>query len=243
MPLRQMRHVLAMAPSHSRCKFCNSPFDGFAAPVMRIVGRGPSRLTSAFCQQCQVTSSKNIGGVEIELTLLFADVRGSTSLAEGMSPSEFSEIISRFFAVTSKVLLRSHAWVDRLVGDQVIGMYIPFYAGEDHERVAVDAARDLLRSTGHDDPAGPWIPLGVGVHAGVAFVGTVGGADSATDITVLGDAPNVAARLSSAAGPGEILMSEGTFENTGLDSELEERTLDLKGKSEPLTVRVLTEYS
>ena len=57
---------------------------------MRVIGRGPSRLTSQFCKQCQVTASKFIGGAEIEVTLLFADVRGSTSLAEQMSTSEFS---------------------------------------------------------------------------------------------------------------------------------------------------------
>ena len=230
-PVRRMRHLFGLLPSHARCQFCNSPFDGFGAPPMRMIGRGPSRLTSRFCKQCQVTASNFIGGVEIELTLLFADVRGSTNLAEQMSASEFSLLISRFFAVTSRVLLRSHAWVDRLVGDQVVGMYIPYYAGENHQRVAMGAAKDLLRKTGHGDPAGPWIPLGVGVHTGVAFVGTVGSQDSATDITVLGDPPNVAARLSSLAGPGEILISEDTYASTGLDSDLGKRTLELKPES------------
>ena len=242
-PFRRMRHALRFLPSHARCKFCNSPFDGIGAPAMRVIGRGPSRLTSEFCQQCQVTSSNYIGGVEFELTLLFADVRGSTSLAEQMSPSEFSLLISRFFAVTSKVMLRSQAWVDRLVGDQVVGMYIPYYTGQNHELVAVNGAKDLLRKTGHEDPTGPWIPLGVGVHTGIAFVGTVGSKDSATDITVLGDAPNVAARLSSLAGPGEILISEDTYTSAGLDLHLEKRTLELKGKSEPMAVRVLKDYS
>ena len=210
---------------------------------MRVIGRGPSRLTSQFCKQCQVTASKFIGGAEIELTLLFADVRGSTSLAEQMSPSEFSLLISRFFAVTSKVLLRSRAWVDRLVGDQVIGMYLPYYVGDNHQAAAVGAAKDLLRLTGHADDSGPWIPLGVGVHSGISFVGVVGSHDSATDITVLGDAPNVAARLSSAAGPGEILVSDDTYSVAGLEPDLEKRTLELKGKSEPLAVRVLEDYS
>ncbi len=242
-PLRNMRHLLRLLPSHARCKFCNSPFDGFGAPAMRVLGRGPSRLTSQFCQQCQVTSSQFIGGVEIELSLLFADVRGSTSLAEQMSASEFSLLISRFFAVTSKVLLGSRAWVDRLVGDQVVGMYLPFYVGHDHQRVAIDSAQHLLRMTGHQDPDGPWIPLGVGVHSGTAFVGTVGSIDAATDITVLGDAPNVAARLSSVAGPGEILVSEDAYASAGLDPDLETRSLELKGKSEPVTVRVLANRS
>ena len=74
--------------------------------------------------------------------------------------------------------------------------------------------------TGHDKPEGPWIPLGVGLHSGTAFVGTVGSSDGATDITVLGDVPNVAARLSSAAGPGEILMSEDIYSTAGLVSDL-----------------------
>ena len=186
-----------------------------------------------------MTSSRFIGGVEIELTLLFADVRGSTSLAEKMSPSEFNLLISRFFAVTSKVLLGSRAWVDRLVGDQVIGMYLPFYAGDDHQRAAIDSAQELLRLTGHQDPDGPWIPLGVGVHSGISFRRYVGSSDAATDITVLGDAPNVAARLSSVAAAGEILVSEDTYSSAGLDLDLETRSLELKGKSEPLTVRVL----
>ena len=181
-PVRRMRHLFGLLPSHARCQFCNSPFDGFGAPPMRMIGRGPSRLTSRFCKQCQVTASKFIGGVEIELTLLFADVRGSTNLAEQMSASEFSVLISRFFAVTSRVLLRSHAWVDRLVGDQVVGMYIPYYAGQDHQRVAMGAAKDLLRMTGHTDPAGPWIPLArihrcgaaLGLEQGVRAVGRDG---------------------------------------------------------------------
>ena len=124
-PVRQLRYFFALLPSQARCRFCSSPFDGFGAPLARVIGRGPSRLTTEFCNTCQVAGTKYIGGMEIELTLVFADVRGSTSLAESMSPSEFSLLISRFFAVTSKALLRSRAWVDRLVGDQVVGMYIP----------------------------------------------------------------------------------------------------------------------
>ena len=60
---------------------------------------------------------------------------------------------------------------------------------------------------------------------------------------MLGDVPNTAARLSSAAGPGEIVISDDTFANAGLDGDLEHRTLELKGKSEPLGVRILTDYS
>jgi adenylate cyclase len=238
-PLRESRFVFSLLSSHNRCKFCNSPFDGTWAPLMRLIGRGPSRLTTQFCHQCQVVASQHIGGTEIELTLLFADVRGSTRLGEQMKPAEFSQLIGRFFSVSSKVLLDSHAWVDRLVGDQVIGMYIPYFTGPKPERTAVDAAKALLQATGHGDQNGPWIEVGVGIHSGTAFIGTIGSQDGATDITVLGDVPNVTARLSSSARTGEILVSEDTFAKTEIPLVPEKRLLELKGKSQPHPVYVI----
>ena len=95
--------------------------------------------------------------------------------------------------------------------------------------------------TGHNDTSGPWIPLGVGVHTGIAFVGAVGSKDATTDITVLGDAPNKAARLSSSAEAGEILVSQSASEAAGLNvDQLEGRLLDLKRKTEPVSVYSLT---
>jgi adenylate cyclase len=243
LPLREARNMFAFLPGHARCKFCNAPFDGAFAPVLRLVGRGPSRLTLQFCEQCQVLAQQHIGGAEVELTLLFADVRGSTRLGEQMKPAEFSQLISRFFSATSHVLLDTRAWVDRLVGDQVVGIYLPYFVGPHHAHTAIDAARKLLHATGHDDPGGPWIEVGVGVHFGTAFVGTVGSKDGVTDITVLGDVANVAARLSSAAGAGEILISEDAYTRAELSVALEQRTLDLKGKSQSTTVRVLSQPS
>jgi len=240
-PLRESRHLFSILPGHARCKFCNVPFDGTFAPIMRVMGKGPSRLTQEFCQQCQVLATEHLGGAEIELTLLFADVRGSTKLGEQMKPAEFSQLIGRFFSASTHVLLDTHAWVDKLVGDQVIGMYIPYFVGPNHVRVAIDASRDLLHVTGHDERGGPWIEVGIGVHCGTAFVGTVGSKEGATDITVLGDVPNVAARLSSAAGTGEILISEDAYKRSGLSGKLEQRSLELKGKSQPLNVHVLNQ--
>jgi adenylate cyclase len=174
--------------------------------------------------------------------MLFADIRGSTALAERMSPSAYSHFISRFFATASNILIRSEALVDRLVGDQVIGLFVPGFAGPHHRRRAISAAQDLLQATGHSSPGGPWIPVGIGVHTGVAFLGSVGSSGSATDITVLGDAPNVAARLSSVAAVGEILISQEAFVTGMALDHLEQRQLELKGKSHPVRVYVLKEY-
>ncbi|HEX8990223.1 MAG TPA: adenylate/guanylate cyclase domain-containing protein [Anaerolineales bacterium] len=238
-PLRESRYILSILPGHTRCKFCSAPFDGAFAPVLRLMGKGQSRLTSQLCRQCQAVATEHIGGAEIELTLLFADVRGSTKLGEKMKPAEFSQLIGHFFSASSHVLLDTHAWVDRLSGDQVVGMYLPYFVGSHHVRVAVDAARELLRATGHSEPGGPWIEVGVGVHCGTAFVGTVGSREGVTDITVLGDVPNVTARLSSAAGAGEILVSEEAYKRGGLADAFELRALELKGKNQPMNVHVM----
>ena len=181
------------------------------------------------------------GGTEIEISLLFADVRGSTNLAGSMGAAEFSQLMSRFYHAATNVLIRTDAFIDKLVGDEVIGLYIPGYAGKHHARKAVHAAQRLGRAMGYGTPAGPWLPIGVGVHTGVAYVGTVQGTEGAvTDFTALGDSVNVAARLGSTAKPGEALISDVTYAAAGLKlGYLERRQLELKGKADPVSVRVL----
>jgi adenylate cyclase len=176
--------------------------------------------------------------------MLFVDIRGSTTLAEGMSVAEFTRLIYRFYRVATDAMIRTDAMIDKLAGDQVAGMYVPGLAGAQHARRAITAAQEILREAGHADPAGPWVPLGAGVHTGTAYVGAVGSKDGAVDFTVLGDAANTAARLSSNAKRGEILISQNAYLNAGLAlGDLETRSLALKGKSEPFSVRVLTHYS
>jgi adenylate cyclase len=105
---------------------------------------------------------------------------------------------------------------------------------------AIATARAILVGTGHGPGQGPWLPVGIGVHTGVVYAGAVGAANRMSVITVLGDAANTAARLASAAGPGEILLSDATLAAAGLESaEIEKRDLELKGKAEPFAVRVL----
>jgi adenylate cyclase len=172
--------------------------------------------------------------------MLFADIRGSTGLAEHMNPTEFSKLIDRFFATATEILSRTDAIVDKLAGDQVSGYYVPGLAGPEHARVAVQAAKELLRATGSQNPGGAWITLGIGVHTGEAFFGAVGSQGGIVDVTALGDAVNIAARLASNAGPGEILVSEDTSAEAKLDfGSLERRELALKGRTQPVSVFVL----
>jgi adenylate cyclase len=172
--------------------------------------------------------------------MLFADVRGSTTLAEQMNTRDFSRLINRFYTVATHVLIQSDALVDRLMGDEAIGLYIPGFAGPEHPRRAIEAAQELLRLTGHRDADGPWLPVGIGIHTGRAFVGVVGGGESTADFTALGDNVNITARLASEAGPGEILVSEASYAAANLNREdLERRQMELKGKNEPIGVRVV----
>lgn len=236
---RRLYHLNGLLPSDPRCKLCGAPFKGWGGFIMHLLGRDQSRYNPRFCEKCQVF--EHPGGAEVVLTMLFADVRGSTTLAEQMSAREFSKLINRFYTMATHVLIQTDALVDRLMGDEAIGLYIPGFAGPEHPRKAIEAAQELLRLTGHGDSKGPWLPVGVGVHTGPAFVGVVGGEESTADFTALGDNVNITARLASQAGAGEVLISDASYSASKLDLEnLEYRQLELKGKSEPIGVHILS---
>jgi adenylate cyclase len=234
---RHLYHVYGLLPSDPRCKLCAAPFKSWGGFLMHLFGRDQSRYNPRFCQKCEVF--EHPGGAEVPLTMLFADVRGSTQIAEKMSAREFGQLINRFYTVASHVLIQSDAMVDRLLGDEAIGLYVPGFTGPEHPRKAIEAAQDLLRLTGHRDARGPWLPVGIGVHTGLAFVGVVGDESSTADFTALGDNVNITARLASEAGPGEVLISDAAYSAAKLNlGQLEHRQLDLKGKSERIGVHV-----
>jgi adenylate cyclase len=236
--LRQFRDLFKHLPSDPRCKMCLAPFAGPGGLLMRRRGKVPYRKNPSYCGECFTYITDHRGGAEIECSLLFADVRGSTSLAEAMAPAAFRTLMDRFFEVAAHVLVEHDAIVDKFVGDEVIGIFIPVLAQE-HAAQAIAAARDLLAALGYGGAGDPWLPVGVGVHTGVAYVGSVGSA-SHVDLTAMGDPVNVAARLASTAGAGEILVSLTAAEAAGSDTTgLERRELSLKGKSEATSVVVL----
>jgi adenylate cyclase len=238
---RRYRQIFRMLPGHPRCNGCYVPFEGLGGTVAKAVfNRRPSNLNPQLCNVCELFAEKYQGGAEIELSLLFVDVRGSTTLAETMSPKEFSKLINRFYEAATEVMVQSDAFIDKIIGDQVAGMYVPGFAGPEHPRRAIEAAQAILRAAGYGGEDEPWIQLGAGVHTGIAFVGSLGSELGPYDITVLGDAPNTAARLSTSARQGEILISEAAFTASGLDlSDLEQRELQLKGKHETVRVWVM----
>jgi adenylate cyclase len=231
--MRMGRHVLKVFPSDVHCKLCASPLQGPWGGVMTVVGKGPWAKNPKYCSMCFKDMVKHRAGAEIPCSLLFADVRGSTELAEQMTPTEFRGLMERFFAIATDVLVDHDAVVDKFVGDEVIGLFIPVLTGELHASRAIAAGQALLSETA------PSIPIGAGVNTGIAFVGAVGPDDTA-EFTAMGDPVNVTARLASAAGPGELLVTVAAAEAARLDdATLEHRQLALKGKSAPTEVVVL----
>jgi adenylate cyclase len=226
---RRVRGVFRRLPHGPRCQMCAAPFAGAAAPLMRAIGKRPSDKNPTMCTSCFRFMAEHHGGAEIPCSFLFADIRGSTALAEAMSPTEFRRLLDRFYSTASDVVFEHDGSVDKFVGDELVAMFFPLLTGERHAARAVEAAVALLRATGHEDSAGPWAPLGVGVHTGPAWVGAVG-EGSHTELTALGDTVNTTSRLASAATAGEILVSGVAASAADLDPTLDRRSLDLKGK-------------
>jgi len=225
-------------PSAPRCKMCTSPFGPPAGPILRLVGKGRWPGNPAYCSGCFRDLYRHREGAEIECTLFFADVRGSTALAERMSPTAYRSLLDRFYRVAADVLVRHEAVVDKFVGDEAVAIFVPALTGGLHARQAVDAGLDLLRATGHATPD-PWIRIGIGVNTGIAYVGAVGTAEH-VEFTALGDTVNVTARLASAAGAGELLVTHAAASAAGItDIDRVERSLELRGKSAPTEVVVM----
>lgn len=227
-------------PSDPHCIECNMPMAGFGGALLRFNGSKPSSFSSMLCSGCEQIARKKESGAEVELSMLFADVRDSTPLAERTPTAEYKALIQRFYKETSHVLVHHNSMVNRLMGDQVSALFVPRFAGKGHAKVAVEAAKAVLEVTGQGSKDGAWIPVGVGVHTGKAFVGAVGSGDGVNEIAVLGSAANLCARLSSQAAAGEILVSEETADLAEIQTEgLERRVLELKGFSEKVPVKVI----
>ena len=228
------RRFFSRIPANPRCQLCASPFAGVGGPLMRLIGKRPSDGNPNVCNSCQKVLIKYHGGAEVDSTMLFADIRGSTAMAERMSAGEFHALLNRFYTTASDAVFAHNGVVDKFVGDELMAIFPPLY-GPRHAERAVAAAQALLRATGHADPAGPWAPIGAGVHTGRVWFGAVG-EGSHVEITVVGDAVNTAARLASEAVAGEILVSTDAAEAAGLDAALARRSLALKGKEEATEV-------
>jgi adenylate cyclase len=236
--IRWSRGLFRLAPSDPRCKLCHAPFGGIGGRLFYLIGRGRSRKNPRFCTGC--FEHAPLGGVEAEVGVLFADMRGFTSLAEAASPEEAARLVNRFYAVATDVLADYDAVIDKLMGDEVMALFLPAFTGDGCVEKMVLAAEGLLRGVGHGSKEGPWLPLGIGLDQGLAFVGNVG-SGVVKDFTAIGDVVNTAARLQGEAAAGQVVMSERVYQAVSHRyPEARPVQLELKGKREPVQARVVT---
>lgn len=235
-----IKMLLRRLPGSPRCLICGYPFKGPGGSVARLLGIAPSRLNPLYCNLCEWAAENYQGGAEVEATLLFADVRGSTGLAERLHPGEFSRLINRFYDAATTALIRTNGMIEKLIGDEVTGFYVPGFCGPHHATAAIKAARQILKATGHSAAGEPWLPVGIGIHTGTIYVGAVRSDAGVFDIVVLGDAANVAARLAGQARAGEILLSEAACACAEVEKgRMEQRRLRLKGRRQQVETWVM----
>lgn len=225
--LMRLRRWFRHLPSDPRCKMCLSPHGGIGGRVVSLLGFGRYPANPQLCNSCFRSARKHPGGATVPITALFADIRGSTALAEAMSPGAYSAAVADYVRIASHAIRQPGGIVDKLLGDGVMALFIPAFTEGDEAAKAVHAARRILEEVR--------LPVGIGIHSGPAWVGFVGGVDDVLDFTALGDAVNVASRLGSEAAAGEILMSAATATAAGVTTDgLEARRLELRGRAEPL---------
>jgi len=229
-PLKRGQRVFRRLPGDPRCKLCQNPFGGVGGKLCGVIGRKPSRKNPNLCQYC--FDRLPPGGIEIDVGVLFADVRNSTAMGETSTASDFAKQLNRFYAVAAEVLIRHDGLIDKMMGDGVMGLFLAGLAGPDYRRKTARAAIDLAAAASE-------LPVGVAANAGVAFVGNVG-SGTVLDFTALGDAVNVGARLQSYASPRQVVLSSDLYDliapaHPGARADV----LQVKGRAGPVQVAVL----
>src|SRR5215207_10022382 len=231
--LVRARRVFRYLPSAPRCKVCNNPFGGPAGRLLAVAGYSPSRKNPNLCSRC--CDSLPTGGAEVDVAVLFADIRGSTALGQRGAATDFAALLNRFYIAATQTLLRHDAVIDKLIGDEVMAFFVRGISGPQYRRRAVRAGMDLLKAVGYGSDEGPWLEVGVAVNAGVAYVGNVGG--SVVDFTALGDPVNVSARMQAHARGGELLVAAGVADE--LTERSPRREINLRGHDRPVQAGVL----
>jgi class 3 adenylate cyclase len=177
-----------------------------------------------------------LGGQEVEVSVLFADLTGFTSFSERVRPDEAVAMLNRAFGAAVPIVLAEGGTIVQFAGDAMMAIFNAPVRQADHAMRAARAAIRLQRAT-RANSTGPDVPrFRVGLNTGPALVGNVGSAEL-RNFTAIGDTTNLAARLQTFAPPGSIAIGERTRELLGEVAEVQSLgTPELKGKSQPIGV-------
>jgi adenylate cyclase len=182
-----------------------------------------------------------LGGDKREVTVLFSDIRGFTALSEKMPASEMATLLTDYFTEMVECVFNNEGTLDKFIGDAVMAQWgAPIGTKEDPDKAmkaAIEMMQELDKLNVKWKAEGrPELQIGIGLNHGEAFAGNIG-SERRLEYTVIGDVVNTASRLCSAAGPGEILISEEMRKSLAQVPALAEQPpMELKGKSQPVPV-------
>jgi adenylate cyclase len=182
-----------------------------------------------------------LGGERKPITILFSDIRGFTSIAESMGPDGIAQLLTEYFSEMVEIVFEHGGTLDKFIGDAIMALWgTPIAHADDPDRAlraAVAMQRGVARLNQHWAASGrPEIGVGIGINYGDVFAGNIG-SERRLEYTVIGDAVNVANRLCSAAGPGEILVSEAVCQSVKDNAEYEYLpAMSLRGRTRSVQV-------
>ena len=182
-----------------------------------------------------------LGGEKRTVVVLFSDIRGFTALSETMRPDDMATLLTEYFTEMVECVFRHDGTLDKFIGDSVMAQWGAPIAAEDDADKAMAAAIEMIKeleklNTKWKAEGRPQLDIGIGINQGEAFAGNIG-SERRLEFTVIGDTVNTASRLCSAAGPGEILISDDMKKAMSKKPKLTAiPPLELKNKSQPVKV-------
>ena len=211
------------------------------AAIAAVRQRSPP-VRSSSVDRASVASHKAPGAERRQLTVMFCDLVGSTALSAGLDPEEMREVLRAYLDAVAGGIVRFEGHVARFLGDGVLAYFGFPQAHEDDAERAVRAGLEVLEAVGRlRTPEGEPLAARVGIATGLVVVGDLIGQGAAQEQAVVGDTPNLAARLQALAEPGAVVIAPGTRRLLGESFEYADLgTHVLKGLTEPVRVwRVL----
>jgi len=186
------------------------------------------------------TADMDLSGELREVTVLFADIRNFTTIAERMRPHEVVDLLNMYLGEMTHVVFRYDGTVDKYIGDAIMAVFNAPVLQKEHAWLAVSAAFHIQEAVASMRAVNPFISVGIGINTGSAILGNIG-TDLHLDYTVIGDAVNIASRLCRDAGPGQLLISAKTYDY--VQKYVEVINMDprrFKGKAEAIEVFNIT---
>ena len=197
------------------------------------------RMVSPAVIQQLDPNSLALGGKRIDITVLFADIRGFTSYSENQSPEQLVSVLNRYLAAGAEAVLEEEGTVDKFLGDAVMAWYNAPIPQADHTLRAVRSAlklRDRIEALHAVMPPEAHLAFGVGIHYGDAILGLIG-TEKRLEYTAIGDSVNTTKRLQENAGKNQIVISGAAYER--VKGNIAVRIMEpmmVKGKKEPIQV-------